>query len=56
MLRKENAHLPFLKVRKQTPAKTMESHVENSQKLKMNLQYNPVIPLLGIYPMNSTNS
>jgi hypothetical protein len=28
----------------------MESYEGSSKKLKIELQYNPVIPLLGIYP------
>ena len=32
---------------------TVESSVEFSQKLKMELPFDPAIPLLGLYPKNS---
>ena len=48
MWRKGN---PFaLLVGMQTGAATVESSMEISQKLKMDLPFDPAIPLLGIYP------
>ena len=42
---------PFdLLVGRQTLAATVESHRYYFQKLKMELPYDPAIPLLGIYP------
>ena len=39
-----------LLVRMQTGAATVESSMEIPQKLKMDLPFDPAIPLLGIYP------
>ena len=36
----------------QTGTATLENSVEFPQKLKMELPFDPVIPLLGIYPKN----
>ena len=48
MRRKEN---PFaLLVRMQIGAATVESRMELLKKLKMDLPYDPAIPLMGIYP------
>ena len=43
-------NLLALMVGMQTGAATVESRMEIPQKLKMELPYDPVIPLLGIYP------
>ena len=50
MWRKGNAHT--LLVRVQTGAATVENSMEMPQKLTIELQYNPAIPLLCIYPNN----
>ena len=39
-----------LLVRMQTGAATVESSMEIPQKIKIDLPFNPTIPLLGIYP------
>ena len=44
-----------LLVGKQTGAATVESSMEIPQKIKNELPYDPVIPLLGIYPMKPEN-
>ena len=36
----------------QTGAATVENSMEFPQKLKMELPFDPVIPLLGLYPKN----
>ena len=51
MQRKRN---PFaLLVGAQTGAATLEKSMEVSQKLKLELPYNPAIALLGIYPKDT---
>ena len=51
LIRVQNkGNLPVLLVRMQTGAATVENTTELLQKLKMELPYDPVIPLLGIYP------
>ena len=48
MWRKRNP--PALLVGMQTDAATVENSMEFPQKTKMELAFDPVIPLLGIYP------
>ena len=50
MWRKGN---PTLLVRMQTGAATVENSMDFPKKLKTKLPFDPVIPLLGIYPKNS---
>ena len=50
MWRKGNPSL--LLVGMQTGAAIVENSVEFPQRLKMELPFDPVIPLLGIYPKN----
>ena len=47
MWRKEKLHSLLLGV--ENDASTMKNSMEVSQKLKIKLSYDPVIPLLGIY-------
>ena len=47
---------PPLLVGTQTGAATVESSMKLPQKLKMELPYDPAIPLLGLYPENPRNT
>ena len=50
MWREGNSHTLLVGV--QTGAATMENSMEIPQNLRIELPYDPVIPLLGIYPKN----
>ena len=51
-----NGNPSALLVGMQTGAATIESNVEISQKLKMDLPFDPVIPFLGTYPKKTQNN
>ena len=53
MWRKGNPHI--LLVGMQTGTATMEDSMEISQKIKIELPYDPAIPLLSIYPKGMNN-
>ena len=40
----------------QTGATTMENSMDFFKKLKMELSFNPAIPLLGLYPKNTESA
>ena len=50
MWRKGNPSV--LLIRMQTGAATVENSMGSLQKLKMELPFDPAIPLLGVYPKN----